>query len=270
MRAAQMLFATLATLVVLMGAPTDAQAGSRAAKRALDELNEGRKPYNVVQNRFFLKGERFEVTPILGYVPNNPMVKRYVGGVLAGYHFSETLAAEGAFLYSPDLGTSDLKGLTNTLVAIANNGTGNASFQQPLDKMLLGATFAARWSPLYGKLNLIGEQVLNFDAYFIGGLGMLSINEYYAEYSGNPAEPSQLQMVKAKTKVPVNLGFGMNFFMSSSVALKVDARSYFYVDKKPQYDPNVPVNDSRLYNNFVASVGASFFFPKMKPRRYDF
>ena len=32
------------------------------------------------------------------------MVKRFVGGLLGAYHFSEEFAAEGAFLYSPDLG----------------------------------------------------------------------------------------------------------------------------------------------------------------------
>ena len=62
----------------------------------------------------------------------------------------------------------------------------------------------------------------------------------------------------------------MNFFVSSSVAIKLDARNYFYFDKKPQYNPDIPEEQSRLYDNLVASVGVSIFFPKMKPRQYDF
>ena len=68
----------------------------------------------------------------------------------------------------------------------------------------------------------------------------------------------------------INLGVGMNFFLSSGLSLKIDARNYLYFDKEPQYDPDVPVETNRLYNNFVASVGIGIFLPKMKPRQYDF
>ena len=101
---------TLALLLVLgLMIPKPAEAGSKAARQALKELREGRQEYDKVQNRFFLKEGRFELAPILGYVPNNPMVRRYTGGILGAYHFSETLSAEGAFIYSPDRDTADLK-----------------------------------------------------------------------------------------------------------------------------------------------------------------
>jgi len=251
-------------------ASPDAEAGAKPATDAMDELNNGRPKYNVVQNRFFLKENRIELAPVVGYVPNNPFAKRYVGGLLGAYHFSETLAAEAAFMYSPDLGTGDLKGLTTTLVSIAHEGT-DQGFQQPIEKMILGATFAARWAPVYGKINLIGERVLNFDFYGTAGLGLLTINKYYAKYNESVGvPPTELVALGPKPRVPVNLGVGFDFFLSSSLALKLDARNYLYVDNKPQYDPNVPVTESRLYNNFVASVGMSIFFPKMKPRVYNF
>jgi outer membrane beta-barrel protein len=271
MRAPLKLLAPILAFVGLVSASPEASAGAPQAEKALDELNTGRAKYNVVQNRFFLKENRFELAPVVGYVPNNPFAKRYVGGLLAAYHFSENFAAEGAFMYSPDLGANDLKDLTTTLVNIAHQGA-EVSFQQPVDKLILGATFAARWAPVYGKINLLGERVLNFDFYGVAGLGMLSINEYYAtceELEGDICAAAISTPVK-KVKVPVNLGVGMDFFLSGSVAVKIDARSYLYLDKEPQYDPNVPVEDSRLYNAFVASTGVSIFFPKMKPRQLDY
>jgi outer membrane beta-barrel protein len=239
---------------------------------ALTEHLGDKKPYNVVQNRFFLKAKRFEISPTLGYVPNNPMVKRYVGSVLGAYHFSETFAAEGAFLYSPDAGKGDLKDLTHTLVHIAEQGSGKVEFQQPLDKMVMGATFAARWAPFYGKINLLGETVLNFDVYGVGGVGMLSLQSYYAKYDSKQAGDIKTVLHEngRKAKLTPNIGMGLNFFVNSTVALKLDGRSYLYVDSQPQYDPDKPVTESRLYNNFVASVGVSFFVPKMKPRLYNF
>ena len=274
MRAPLKMLTSFVALVGLSGASLDAHAGAQPARKALKELTADEKDYNVVQNRFFLKKDRFELSPMAGYVPNNPFAERYIGGVLAAYHFSETLAAEGAFLYSPDLGVNDLKPLTHTLVGIAHEGSGDVDFQQPVDKMVLGATVAARWAPVYGKINLLGERILNFDLYGTAGMGLLTVDKYYAVYDDNPEAvvPTKLEAVAVKPVVPLNLGIGMDFFLSSSVALKIDARNYLYIDSKPDYDPapGTQVTENRLYNNFVASVGVSVFFPKMKPRYFDF
>ena len=255
---------------LVLGAALDstvAHAGTRGADDALTEFRQGSPPKNVVENRFFLKEERFEITPSLGYVPNDPFVKRYVGGVMFAYHFSEELATEATVMYAPDLGEEDLKELASTLVQIANDENASGEFQQPLNKMILGATFDVRWAPVYGKLNLIGEKVLNFDFYGTAGLGLLSSQQYYATYAEVNKTPSvELQDVGSIAHPNVNLGIGFNFFLSSSVALKLDGRSYLYIDKKPQYDPNVPVDESRLYNTFLATLGLGFFFPTMGER----
>ena len=274
MRAPWKLLAPVAAVVSLAATPTAADAGTKPARQALEQMNEGKNRYNVVQNRFFLKEKRFEVAPVGGYVPNNPMAKRYVAGLLTAYHFSENFAAEAAFLYSPDRGANDLKDLTHTLVGIAHEGSPDVAFQQPVDMMVMGATFAARWAPVYGKINILGERVLNFDTYLTAGAGLLSIREYYATYDesleGQAENATALGTPENKPRVPVNVGLGMDFFVSSSVAIKIDARNYLYFDTKPQYDPNVPVDESRLYNNFVASAGVGIFFPRMKTRQYDF
>lgn len=262
-------------LAALSLAPGTAQAGAEPAEQALDESMNGRKPYNVVQNRFFLKENRFELSPMVGYVPNNPFVRRYIVGVMGAYHLSESFAIEGAAMLSPDLGTSDVKDLTRTLVLIAEDSAGQTQFQQPLNKMTLGATFAARWAPVYGKINLIGESVLNFDFYLTGGLGILTLNEYQATYNesctdGVDCDVVSLGEATPTPVVPVNLGLGMDFFLTGSLALKLDARSYLYIDKKPSYDPTEPATESRLYNAFLATVGVSVYFPRMKPRLFDY
>jgi outer membrane beta-barrel protein len=139
--------------------------------------------------------------------------------------------------------------------------------------MELGATFAARWAPIYGKINLIGENVLNFDFYGVAGLGMLSTNLYYAKYDENAATgevPVVLEKEGRKLRIPINLGGGINFFLNQTIALKIDGRSYFYRAKKPQYDPTEPETEYRLYNTFIASAGISIFIPKMQPRMMDF
>ncbi len=253
-----------------------ALAADSPADEAVERLVESDHTPSPIENRFFLKANRFEIAPVLGYVPNNPFARRYVGGALLAYHISESIAAEGAILYSPDLGQDDLKGLTSTLVQIAHQGGSDAGFQQPVDKMTLGATFALRWAPVYGKINLLGEQVLNFDFYGTIGLGLLSRAEYYATYNDShltdgSGSPVTLSPAISTYTVPANIGIGFDFFLSQSVALKLDARSYLYVGNQPDYDPNDDTElGKRLYNNFIASAGVSIFVPKMKPRLYDF
>jgi len=266
---ARLTFTAAAMLTGLFGFSPEAQAGP--GQEALAEFQGDFKEKNVVQNRFFLKEKRFELAPVLGYVPNNPMVKRYVGGVLLGYHFSETLGAGAQLLYSPDLGEDDLKGLAKTLVNIAASGESNVQFQQPIDKMTLGATFSANWAPVYGKINLVGETVLNFDLYLSGGLGMLSLSKDYAIEDSTAEDGVVLQGTSSnQVVVPANVAIGMDIFLTQTLALKIDARSYLYIDKKPQYDPDVAVEESRLYNTFIASAGISIFVPKMKPRMTQF
>jgi outer membrane beta-barrel protein len=257
MRTIMSLKTCLIATSLLLGTLQTAQAEDHPGSEALAESQADSTPANVVQNRFFLKTGRLETSGMGGYVPNNPMVKRFVASLLGAYHFSETFAAEGAFLFSPDLGTNDLKGLTHTLVDIAHTGSGEASFQQPLDKMVMG------------------ESVLNFDAYGVLGLGMLSLQQYYAIYDESVGQAPFTNLVTNEKKVVItpNFGLGFNFFLNQTMALKIDARSYFYVAKKPQYDGGpgaAAVTESRLYNNFVASVGLSFFIPEMKKRMYNF
>lgn len=247
------------------------------AQEALEQVRATDATKDVVQNRFFLKEERLEVAPVLGVVPNNPMVQRYVGGVLVGYHLSETFSMGATLLFSPDLEENDLKDLANTLVVIAHTSTDNTDFQQPLDKMRLGGVFSANWAPVYGKINLVGATVVNFDFYGTAGVGMLSLNEYYAQWDDDldadgVYPPVSLGTAVRIAKPTLNLGVGMNFFLNQSVALKLDARSFLYVGQEPDYTPldDTDAQARRVYNNFLASAGVSMYFPTMKPRVTNF
>jgi outer membrane beta-barrel protein len=246
---------------------SEAIAGREPAQNALEIRNQD-IIQDVVQNRFFLKEGRFELSGVGGYVPNNPMVQRFSGGFLTAYHLNEKFAAEGAVMYFPDLGGNDLKGLTQKLVEIANSRSSGGTFEQPVEKMMLGATVAARWSPIYGKINLLGENVLNFDLYFTGGLGMISTKQYFV--SADSDGTIQLEFVKNNVHPPVTVGLGTNFFLNQSLAVKLDVRSMIYRAQAPNYGAVDDFNEYRIYNDIITSIGVSYFIPKMKPRLMDF
>jgi outer membrane beta-barrel protein len=257
---------------------------ARAEAPAVEALNQSRAavhPKPAVENRFFLKEGRFEISPLFGYVPNNPFARRYMAGGILGYHFGEAFSAQAEVLYSPDNGENDLKPLVEVLLdRAANSGPGTTptgtgvptEFQQPLDKAILTAAFGPAWSPFYGKINLVGETVLSFDFYVFGGVGMVSKVNYIATYDENQTDGNFVELTDKGNEVKVSFyaGIGQNYFVNQFMAVKIDIRGMFYVDNAPQYDPNVPETGSRLYNNVIASAGLAFFFPKMKPRLYDF
>lgn len=272
----------LACLVAFAAAftPASAWASDHPSTAALDAMRGKEASKNVIQNRFFLKQNRFEIAPAGGYVPNNAFVSVAVGGAFLAYHFNEAVAVEGLLLYAPNTGDAGVKNLTRTLVAIAYEGDDDSKFQQPLDRLQLGAIFSARWAPVYGKINLIGEGVLNFDVYGTAGIGLLLITKDYAkinpEYAnGTSEEPVLLESgSKPDANIAVNLGIGFDFFLSQSLALKLDARSQLYVAEEPDYG-NLKGGEpedlgNRLYNTFITSVGVAIFIPKMKPRIYNF
>ena len=256
-----------------------ADSGVSPGLEAIDIFRESDKNREAVENRFFSKQERFEISPIIGYVPNNPFAVRYVGGAILGYHFNEVFSAQAQISYSPDMGKQDLKGLVSVLLDRAYNAGAEVDFQQPLDKVELSAAFGLAWAPIYGKINLVGETVLNFDLYGFAGAAMISKSNHIATYNeaadpflgediinlvDNPGQPNEVLVA------PV-IGIGQNYFLNQMMCFKIDARAAFYVDNEPQYDPNsTEVLQKRLYNNFIVSGGVGFFFPRMKPRLYDF
>jgi outer membrane beta-barrel protein len=268
--------AAIATgLTLLLGAAARAES---PGIEALNDYKSGHTERSAVENRFFLKQNRFEISPMLGYVPNNPFARRYMGGAVVGFHLSERMSFQAQVLYSPDLGDRDVKGLTSVLLERAFQANQDATnFQQPLDKAALTGAFGVAWAPLYGKINLVGETVLNFDFYLFGGAGMVSKKNFVATYDQdgalqNPPDILNLQpaLQASEVKIAPFVGVGQNYFVNRLMAVKIDIRAAFYVDNKPQYDPTVAVTQQRLYNNVIATTGLAFFFPNMKPRLYNF
>jgi outer membrane beta-barrel protein len=268
-------------LVGLLAAAPEAAAKDHPAGTALDEMAGKKAVPNLIQNKFFVKANRFEIAPGFGYVPNNAFVDNYYGGAFAAYHFSDTFAAEGAFFYAPNTGASGVKGLTQTLVAIAEDGNAD-NFKQPLDRLQLGAIFSARWAPVYGKINLLGEGVLNFDVYGTLGVGLLletkdyaSINPDYVDGVEGAKPAAVLSQPPTEAYAALNLGFGMDFFLTQSIALKIDARTALYIADEPDYGNKLKNGDpepleKRLYNTFLTTGGISIFIPRMKPRLFNF
>lgn len=260
----------------VLGTATPALAADGGQKppgvEALERFRDPDARIDPVQNRFFLKARRFEITPLLGTVPNNAFASRFTVSANLAYHLSERLSLQVMLSFAPDLGKRDVK----SLVPILLQQSTDPSFEQPLDKVTLSGAVGVGYSPVYGKINLLGETVLNFDFYGFLGMGMVVQNEYYATRSPNFATATtnseffDLTPSATEVRAAPTVALGANFFLSQMVALRLDGRMMVIIDDLPQYDRQNPELGMRALTQFQLSAGVAIFVPRMKPRLTDF
>jgi outer membrane beta-barrel protein len=116
----------------------------------------------VVQNRLFTKRHKMELGLTLGTVYGDPFLTDTPVGLSVGYHFSELFSTHLQF-------TKTFVNPSSALTTLQQTGT-TANTNEP--KFFLDGE--ARASLLYGKVSLLGQAILYFDAYVSAGLGYMS------------------------------------------------------------------------------------------------
>lgn len=214
-------------------------AEDEAAKRRLIQ---------TVQPKSFLKLGRFEMSPHLAYVTNDPFLKRYIVGANLGYHITEIFAVEATFAYSPILGEADYKQVTKQLVNENN-------VSPDISRLTAIAAGTFQFSPIYGKVALSGKNIINFDVYGAFGMGVTRTVDDLDALQADPKDP-----IYAATAVQwqptTNFGGGARVIFNDWFAIRVDGRSMVYIE-------TVGSTTLEMKNNFLFSAGASFFFPGM-------
>jgi outer membrane beta-barrel protein len=201
----------------------------------------------MIQKKDFMKIGRFEATPSVGFVTNDPFLNRYIAGVRLGYHLTEIFAIEGELSYSPDLGETDWKPLTTQLVNENN-------VSPDISKLTLVSNATFQFSPIYGKVALGGGNIIHFDIYGAFGMGVTQTRDDLRalQAEGDPiAQATEVQL-----QPTTNFGGGVRVVFNETLAVRVDGRSLVYIE-------TVNSTTLEMKNNFVLSGGVGFFFPNM-------
>lgn len=191
----------------------------------------------VVRPALFSKARRVEIAPFFGYVSNDPWTTGYIPGGAVTYHMTERTALDftaGYGIYAD-----------KTLVAQVVNETGNRP--RVISRPLYFVTGNYAWAPIYGKLNLLGEFVLHYDLFVVGGVGVAGDQiEVNRRTSGGAVE----QIISTQVFPVIDFGFGQRFFLNDWFALRIDVRPYVFLEFiDGQLDPNT---DTQI------AFGASF------------
>ena len=212
-----------------------------------DRTEQTKRVIKTIQRKNFLKLGRFEAMPSVGFVANDPFLNRYIAGVRFGYHVTEIFAVELEASYSPDLGEADWKPLTKQLVE-------KNHVSPDISKLMLVSNATFQFSPIYGKVALRGNNIINFDVYGAFGMGITRTKDDLdaLQAVGDPiAEKTQVQIHPT-----TNFGGGARIIFNETVAVRVEGRSLVYIE-------TVNSTTLEMKNNFILGGGVSFFFPQM-------
>ena len=205
----------------------------------------------TLQRKTFLKMKRWELSPHIAFVANDPFLNRYVLGVGVTYNLTEVFGVEAMLDFSPDLGDADWKPLTKQLV-------NENSVSPDISKIGAFGSFCFVFSPIYGKAAVVGKNIINFDIYGKFGMGGAQTTDDLKALSGGKSENNETALsTQVQFHPTTNFGAGAKIIFNPNVAARVEGRSLIYIE-------TVDATTLEMKNNFLLQFSATFYFPTIK------
>jgi outer membrane beta-barrel protein len=222
----------------------------------------------AVQRKAFLVNRKFEVTVMGSASFTDRFVQSFGPAAAVTYHLAENfgLQAFGVFMFPTESGLTD---------EILREGQLRPEVAK-LTQMLWGAGIGAEWSPIYGKLELFGASLGNFNFFVNVGAGLgqtrvlcqqgqlldenvhgpgsqCQLSEPGADPFDPVYEPSRLQFMTA-------IGGGVRFYFSNQFGLKLEIKDWLFparVFSPGVDDPSLRFTDA-IRNNLYVQLGLSY------------
>ncbi|MEM7515974.1 MAG: outer membrane beta-barrel domain-containing protein [Planctomycetota bacterium] len=225
-------------------------------REAVPRVTETVEEVYAVQRIYALRLNRLEVTPSAAFTVNDPFVARPAVGLALNYWFTNVLAVGvNALLYqfSDELDESDLNFFTrrNTRLGI------------PITQWQMGAYLNFTYVPFYGKFSVFNKFIFQYDAYIVGGVGLMRTRPV-------PVIDSEFRSFDFGNRVAFNIGIGLRIFVTRFLGITLEFRDYAFlerfenleVDPLNRQDPSTWLDDSPTFtNNITTQIGLTLFFP---------
>lgn len=197
----------------------------RSSKKKV-EVREDR--IKSIQRKEFLKRHRWEVAPAITLSLNDAFYQKMGGGAGLAFYPADSLGIGVQAMYVGTVQT-DMVGYFQQ----ANQALPKVS---NIRFWILGDLM---WSPLYGKLSFVTDEIVHFDAYLIAGFGMV-----YTETGA---------------KFATNFGIGLRYFLTSWLVFKLEVRDLLYTEVFQMDVQRTEFSD--IQNHVMFSAAVSFFLP---------
>lgn len=189
----------------------------------------------VVRNRLYRMAGRLELSPSLGFMPVTKLTDHLTLSTTASLNLHDTLALEGrgTLAYTRQTGLAQ-KVAQQFLQRDPALGIERADDLSDLWEMRGSLVAGVRWAPIYGKISLLAETPLHFQAYLAagGGLGRFHRTSvvYCRSLLSRDLGTCGDWLTEDRT-APLGTGaVGIRFFIHPGGSIRVEARDYFFPD----------------------------------------
>jgi len=229
---------------------TGSTIGARDDSPLIQE-DDGAKDRTIktIQRKSFFKKGRWEASPHVAFVANDPFLKRYIVGSGINYNVTEIFAVELSFDFSPDLGEADYTAITKQL-------RDKNSVSPDISRLTYFSSASLLFSPIYGKVAVMGGNIINFDIYTSFGMGFTQTSECL-ECSDDADGKTLAAKTSEQVHPTTNFGGGARVIFNENMAFRHEGRSMVYIE-------TVNATQLEMKNNFIVQAAVSIFFPTIK------
>lgn len=232
------------------------QAGTQPTdnREAAPRRTEASEEIYAIQQIYALRNRRIELAPSWSFSVNDQYVSHPAAGVALNYWFTNVLAVGVNFLWYGGLeNESDLNFNVRRSTRLA----------VPITEYQLGTHLNFTYVPLYGKFAMFNEYIFQWDAYLVGGVGLMRTRPV-------PVIDPEIRQFDFGMRVAFNVGLGIRVFLSRWLAVFAELRNYMYLEKlealtvplEGRQDPATWFADSPSFtNNVTAHLGITLFLP---------
>jgi outer membrane beta-barrel protein len=222
------LVARLILLVTVLGALLAPRAArAQCVDEALKQQLVGERAYRGVVPRKFQKALRHELSAMGGWFAGDLSDGAPAYGGAYTFHFTEDLGLEASYLRS-----RQRFGILNAIIDRQQSLVGIVEAEDNPVQFFLGHVM---WTLAYGKVRWMGGAIGRYDFYLsLGG--------------GATVEPGDIGLTGSG-------GFGMKFFLTQWLALRLDVRDVVHEQKR------VALGLEKIVNDITATGGFSVFIP---------
>lgn len=224
----------------------------------MERITESVEEVYAVQRIYALRLNRFEVSPSAAFTLNDPFVSRPAVGLALNYWFTNVLAVGVNALwyqFQDQLTESDLNFFTRR----------NTRLGVPISQWQFGAYLNFTYVPFYGKFSVFNKLIFEWDAYIVGGVGMMRTRPV-------PIIDPAIRGFDFGLRVGFNLGIGLRIFVTRYLGITVEFRDYMFLERyenvevspvpSERQDSSTWFADSPTFtNNLTTQIGFTLFFP---------
>jgi outer membrane beta-barrel protein len=209
----------------------------------------------AVQRMSVVRNGRFELAPSLGASVNDQFVTHDSIGAALNYWITNVLAVGVNFNWYQGLETE-----SGLLFSIRRS----TRLAVPVTEYQLGAHLNFTYVPIYGKFEMFNDAIFQWDAYLIGGVGVMRTRPVAV------VDPA-VRTFDFDWRVAFNAGIGIRVFVTKWLSIFGELRDYLFMEKlenlqvslgPAREDPSTWTDpNSHLTNNVMVQLGFTMFFP---------